>query len=83
MYGSVEGSSFSHYPNDSKDELVGRLNRFFPAYFRYLHADSATIRKVYLEVWRYDRKYVPVQKCTLGHYDVSSRKFLYTWISNP
>ncbi len=83
VYGSMEPSSFSYYPADSKEAFVQRLEKFFPAYFRYLHADSATVGKIHLEVWRYDARYAPVEKHTVGYYDVPARKFYFTWKNNP
>jgi hypothetical protein len=82
IYGSVEESSFSHFRDDSIESFTARMEKFFAAYFKYVHADSSTIQTVYLEVHQYDKDYRLRAKHRIGYYDILSRKFIYTWRRN-
>jgi hypothetical protein len=79
VYGSVEESSFSNFRDDTVDQLTARLEVFFHAYFGYLQADSLPIKTIRLEVHQYNKEYVLKKKHTVGYYNVSTGKFLYTW----
>ncbi|QHT71663.1 hypothetical protein GXP67_35840 [Rhodocytophaga rosea] len=79
VYGSVEESSFSNFKEDTADQLSVRLEDFFAAYFRYLQADTLNIKTVRLEVHQYDNTYVLKEKHIVGHYDISTGKFIHTW----
>jgi hypothetical protein len=82
-YGSVEDKApFGRFKADSKEAMEQRMERFFPAYFKFLHSDTSPIKKVRLEVSQFTRDYKLKDTHLLGYYDVESKNYVHQWKNN-
>ena len=84
VYGSVDcPSSFGNFCDDTPQNFEERLGQYFTAYLAALPEDSEpatdNLRRIDLEVWRYDGNDTVTEKHQVGYYRPETQTFTHTW----
>lgn len=84
VYGSCdEISPFGNHPGDTTEKLEERLSRYFKRYLAVLpeteRKDLPKLKRLRLEVWRYNSSDEVDAKQIVGSYSISRERFIHAW----